>query len=156
MNDEKRKAAARQAYESYTSMRHLRSTSERTAILEAVLDRREAFTAAALGSDLTGRGFRVSRATLYNSLGLLEAAGIVSSRPTVSGGRSALLYELTDAGGVAFVLECCECGRRRTARDSALARSLLAKRFRSFSVTGIDVCVRGICGKCRSALRRKV
>lgn len=150
MNDDKRKAAARQALAAHIAARGLRSTPERNAILDRVLALRAPFSVVSLWTTMADEGFRVSRATLYNALHLFEEAGIVArSLQPSAGGKDAALWEIQTEKGVTITLLCSRCGRRRQIRDQALARQLAARRFQSFVATGIDICVRGTCSRCR-------
>jgi Fur family ferric uptake transcriptional regulator len=58
--------------------RKLRSTPERFAILDAVLQTQGHFDAESLYYRLISGGVKVSKATVYNTLGLLLSAGLVS------------------------------------------------------------------------------
>ncbi len=58
--------------------RNLRSTPERFAILDAVLQTQGHFDAESLYYRLISDGVKVSKATVYNTLGLLLNAGLVS------------------------------------------------------------------------------
>jgi len=60
------------------SQRKLRATPERFAILDAVLQTPGHFDADALYYRLISTGVKVSKATVYNTLGLLQECGLVS------------------------------------------------------------------------------
>ncbi len=149
MNDEKRRTAARKALEAHIASRGMRATPERFAILDSLMSLRVSFDVAALGEKLAADGFRVSRATLYNSLHLFEQAGIVARSRAGEADADARVWEIVADRGVTITLVCTRCGRRRNVRDQALTRQLMARRFSSFTATGIDVCVRGLCPRCR-------
>ena len=149
MNDEKRKSAAREALEAYIASRGMRTTPERRAILDSLMTMHGSFDVAALGERLEADGFRVSRATLYNALRLFEQAGIVGRDHAGEADAASRLWEIVSDRGVSIMLVCTRCGRRRSLRDQALSRQLSARRFASFTATGIDVCVRGLCARCR-------
>ena len=61
-------AAARVRFGAYLKSRRMRCTSERLAILDAVMEHPEHFSVEAFGERLEARGFHVSVATLYLSL----------------------------------------------------------------------------------------
>ena len=77
MNEDKRKGLAREALSIYIAEHHLRSTPERSAVLDKVLEMPSRFTVDELITAMEGGDFRVSRATVYNSVGLFAQAGIV-------------------------------------------------------------------------------
>ena len=82
-------------------------------------------------------------------LHLFEQAGIVARSRAGEADADARVWEIVADRGVTITLVCTRCGRRRNVRDQALTRQLMARRFSSFTATGIDVCVRGLCPRCR-------
>jgi Fur family ferric uptake transcriptional regulator len=56
----------------------LRATSERFAVLDAVLQSQGHFDAEALYYRMITKGIKVSKATVYNTLDLLQDCGLVS------------------------------------------------------------------------------
>ncbi len=150
MNEEKRKSSARMALEAYIASRPMRLTPERLAILDRIMDRRDAFSASSLGVSLADEGFRVSRATLYNTLRLFQESGIIERVPDMGTTPSeGTLWQVALDRNFSMTLVCTRCGSRRAVRDQALARQLSARRFASFVPSGIDICVRGLCSRCR-------
>ena len=57
---------------------NLKYTPERAAILDAIIERDSVFEADDLIQDLRERGFRVSKATVYRTIKLLQEAGIIT------------------------------------------------------------------------------
>ena len=154
MNDEKRKTWARNALAAYIADNGLRNTRERLAILDAVLESGDAFSVARLGEAVSAKGLRVSRATLYNALRVFADAGIVGRKiaaPQAAGAS----YGMAEQGSVAVSLVCKACGKRRAVRDTTPARVLASRHFGSFSVSAIEVCVSGLCSRCRSARKKQ-
>ncbi|MCM1521339.1 MAG: transcriptional repressor [Muribaculaceae bacterium] len=141
MNEEKRKSAALRLLNKHLQSHRLRTSSERLAILDKVLLLKLNFTPATVEDGLKDDGFRVSRATIYNTLHLFEEAGIVMCKDGV--------WELRGEDPVKITLVCSRCGRRKQVRDAALFRELAAKRFPSFTTSGIDITVSGSCLRCR-------
>ena len=64
------KAQAREILDQYLESNQHRKTPERYAILDAVFSMKGHFTLEALGAALEKKNFRVSRATLYNTIHL--------------------------------------------------------------------------------------
>lgn len=151
MNDDKRTRQLLKAYERHIAGSGMRSTPERLAIVEAISLQKGRFGIHGLSSALASRNFSVSRATLYNTLAMLTDAGIVARRQAVDDTReTGAMWEVADERRqVGITLVCTRCGRRRAARDPAIARQVLAKRFASFVTTGVDICVSGLCSRCR-------
>lgn len=155
MNDEKRKTSARNALAAYIAANGLRNTPERLAILNAMLELGDSFSVGELGDAVSAKGLRVSRATLYNALHVFAEAGIVGRRLSAQPGDGrSVAYGLAEQGSVAVCLVCKACGKRRAVRDTTLARVLAARHYGSFSVSGIEVCVSGLCSRCRSARKK--
>lgn len=151
MNDDKRSRQLMKAYERHIAASGLRSTPERLAIIEAISRQKGRFGIQALADTLATRNFSVSRATLYNTLAMLQEAGIVARRQAVGDTHeTGAVWEVADdRHQVGITLVCTRCGRRRAARDPALARQVIAKRFASFVTTGVEICVSGLCSSCR-------
>ena len=85
----------------------LRSTPERLAVLDAVMQSQGHFDAESLYYRLISGGARVSRATVYNTLGLLQQCGLVSkSRFAEKTSR----YEKVFGRPNHHHLVCLECG----------------------------------------------
>ena len=64
------KKRVRDILDEYLEANNHRKTSERYAILDAVYDMKGHFSLEELGTELEARNFRVSRATLYNTMRL--------------------------------------------------------------------------------------
>ena len=158
MNDEKRKAVARERLTAYIAAKGLRNTPERNAILEVALElgaaRNATFDIAGLHSRVDDKGLHLSRATIYNTVSLLTSAGILS-RYSTPGGATEWRLNAAESGAVSIMLVCSECGRQRRVRDTSLSQMLQARHFASFTTGSIDVCVNGICSGCRSGRNKR-
>ena len=150
MNDEKRKSEAETALRRYLSQHHLRCTPERLAVLGIVPDSRGSFTPADLLRSLSEKDFRLSQATVYNTLRLLEAAAMVRRRPSADGIDT---YECASRVDEHMTLVCSRCGRTRELRDAELAKALKLRRYPSFVISGFDLYIHGLCSRCRGGGR---
>ena len=150
MNDEKRKSDAEGRLLHYLTQHHLRRTPERLTILDSVVEMRGSFTPADLLQSLTESGFRLSQATVYNTLKLFEAAGIVRRRRTEDGVE---IYECASRADEHLTLVCSRCGRSTEFRDTELAKLLTLRRYSSFVMTGFDLYIHGLCSRCRGGGR---
>lgn len=150
MNEDKRKGLAREALSIYIAEHHLRSTPERSAVLDKVLEMPSRFTVDELITAMEGGDFRVSRATVYNSVGLFAQAGIVRKLHL-----SADTWEIAIEPPATVRLICESCGKVREVRDTQLFRTLSFKRYSSFAAKQFEVCVSGLCSRCQSNGKKK-
>lgn len=85
----------------------LRATPERFAILDAVLQSQGHFDAEALYYRMTTKGIKVSKATVYNTLDLLQSCGLVSKYRFA---ENTSRYEKAFGRPHHHHLICLECG----------------------------------------------
>ncbi len=150
MNEEKRKTDAADRLLHYLSQNHLRCTSERMVLLEKVTAMKGCFSPAELMLALADSDFRLSQGTVYNTLRLFEAAGVVRRRP---GEHGAEVYECASRVDEHIILCCTRCGRRREVKDAELLRILKLRRYPSFVASGFDLYIHGLCSRCRGGGR---
>lgn len=150
MNDEKRKSDAEERLRHYLSQHRLRCTPERLMILGKVVEMKDSFSPAQLLDALLGGDFRLSQGTVYNSLKLFDAAGIVRRRRSEDGVE---IYECASREDEHLTLVCSRCGRSRELRDAELVRYLKLRRYPSFVMTGFDLYIHGLCSRCRGGGR---
>ncbi len=144
MNEDKRKSLAHDALSRYITDHHKRCTPERFAVLDRILEMPAHFTIDELCAAIGSGGFRVSRATVYNSVTLFSQAGLLRR-----------LHLQPDTWEIALEqppvvrLVCRRCGKVREVTDRQLARSLALKRYQSFVPDSFEVCMTGYCTRCR-------
>ena len=95
-------------FREYLRSRRLRLTSERMELLHAVLRSPAHFDADGLAAIMHRRGRRISRATIYRTLSLLEQCGIL--RKSLFG-QDRGFYEPTLDHGHHDHVVCLSCGR---------------------------------------------
>lgn len=152
MNDDKRRALVHEALTRHIASHRLRSTPERFVVLDRMLDLPSHFTIDQLCESVVNGDFRVSRATVYNSVRLFAEAGIVQ--------KSVLMADTWEFTGEQrqshrVTLLCGKCGKVRDVRDVQLLRTLSLKRYPSFNIDNIEVCVRGLCNRCKTSAKPK-
>ncbi len=103
-----RTADALERFERFLEKRALRLTEARAAIVEAALARKGHYPIEDLIEDLKARGIRGSKATVYRTLPLLAAAGIL--RPAIVAGDTKS-YETTFGEEHHDHLICGRCGK---------------------------------------------
>ena len=100
--------AARETLSTYLrSSGTLRATPERFAILDAILETQGHFDADGLYFRLISGGMKVSKATVYNTLDLLQNAGLVSKYRFAEGSSR---YEKAFGRPHHHHLVCLQCG----------------------------------------------
>jgi len=92
MSNEEARVIVRQVFTEYLGSRSLRNTPERFAILDEIYSREGHFDIESLFNFMRNKNFRVSRATLYNTIDLLIDCKLVSKHKF---GRSQAQYEKT-------------------------------------------------------------
>jgi Fur family ferric uptake transcriptional regulator len=134
-----------QSFEGWLRERGSPSTSQRRRILEAIQAGPPHFGAEELSARLSKAGARVSRATLYRTLGSLEAAGVVRR---VELDADHAHYELAE-GEHHEHLVCESCGRIIEFSDAAVEKRLAAVlREHGFRARRHLVQVFGTCARC--------
>lgn len=104
---EEMKKKAMDTFAKFLSHEHYRSTTERFKVLEAVLNRPGHFNADELYAAMVLERQRISRATVYSTLELLEKAGLIVKH-NFRGGRS--YYEIGFDEPHHDHLICVKCG----------------------------------------------
>lgn len=150
MNEDKRKGVARETLRRYITDHHRRCTPERFAVLDTIMDMPAHFTIDELCDNIEGGDFRVSRATVYNTVLLLNEAGILRRLHTLAD-----TWEVALETQFAVRLVCRKCGKVRDVRDQQLWRTLTLKRYQSFVADNYEVCLSGYCSRCRPKDRKK-
>jgi len=124
----------------------LRATEPRRHIVQAIVEAPGHFDAETLRLRLKGRGRRLSRATIYRTLALLQGGGILRRVQLVEG---TLHYELARPSDPHHHLVCRRCGSIQEVTDAALTRALAeAARKSAFSPEEFSLRIRGLCARC--------
>ncbi len=122
-----------------------RKTPERYAILRKALEMNSHFEVDALHIALENDGYHVSRATVYNTVELLNKAGIL--RKNVFGQNSAI-YEVNRDNHIHLV--CRQCGKVREIENPHMAAYVMQLHPDNFIPDGFAITIYGICGDCSS------
>lgn len=141
----------RQKLLDYLRMNSLRSTPERLVLLETVYLTDAPFSAEDLSDQMQKSRMRISRATVYNNLGLFESAGLVRKVFV----DDQVLFERTDRSKGTIRMICGSCGKTVEVNDERLRRQIGEMRTRRFTMTGWSLNVYGMCSKCTTSLKGK-
>ena len=143
---------ARQILSDYVRVNSLRYTQERETLLDAIYLTEAPFSAEAMAKQMSEkRRMRVSRATVYNNLGLFERAGLVRKVYI----NEQVLFERTDRNRGVIRLLCSSCGKVTEMNDDRVKHQIEEMRTRRFTMTGWSLNVYGLCSTCMTALKRK-
>ena len=99
---------AKTIFTNYMESNNLRKTPERFAILEEIYKRTDHFDAEALYIHMKTQQYRVSRATVYNTLELLVACDLITKHQF---GKNLTQYEKSYGYKQHDHLICVECGK---------------------------------------------
>lgn len=143
---------ARELMLEFLRLNGLRNTPERQALIETVCMTDGPFKPESLLTSMAEeKKFRVSRATVYNNLNLLESAGMV--RKSCLNGQ--VRYEKAGSLKGKIRLICGGCGRITEMTDEKLRRQIEDMRKTRFTMTEWSLSIYGLCSKCSTALKRK-
>ena len=121
----------------------LRATRPRAAVLDALADEAGHLSAEDLTSVLAARDMRFARASIYNVLDDLAAAGLVM---LADAGPGRALYEVADEWHHHFV--CRECKRVTDVACVADARPCLQATLPRAVIDEAQIIFRGMCAEC--------
>ncbi|MDE5840130.1 MAG: transcriptional repressor [Muribaculaceae bacterium] len=120
-----------------------RKTPERFAILRKALEMNSHFEVDALHVAIENDGYHVSRATVYNTVELLEKAGIL--RKNVFGQNSAI-YEVNRDNHIHLI--CKRCGKIREIENPHIASHVMQLNPDNFIPDSFAITIYGVCGEC--------
>ena len=117
-NSEIKIEEVKKIFSNYLDKQHQRKTSERFAILEEIYRRSDHFDVESLYIHMKNNGYRVSRATVYNTLDLLVACNLVTKHQF---GMQQALFEKAYGYRQHDHLLCIDCGEVREFCDPRVA-----------------------------------
>ena len=136
----------------YLELNKYRKTPERYTILDAVYSTTGHFTLEELGDKLIDEyNFRVSRATLYNTLKLFMELRLVIRHRVQSTTRYEACY---DNNGHCHQV-CTMCGRVTEIQSQPVADAIKSLRTKRFHKDGFTLYIYGICSSCQAVATRK-
>lgn len=145
MSDEKTRMAAYSALTEFLERKRLRKTSERFHILDKILSMPGQFEVEDICKVMADDAYRVSRATIYNTLSLFDECGLIRRCPSTD---TRARYERAAYATSRFQLVCLQCGKIKDVKDAELARQISARRYSAFHPSEFSLMVYGICSKC--------
>jgi Fur family ferric uptake transcriptional regulator len=146
------KEIVRQMLTEYLQKNGHRKTPERYAILDTIYSIKGHFDIDTLYHYMENEGnFRVSRATLYNTIILLMDANLVIRHQFGNSSQ----YERAYKNRTHHHLICTECGKVTEFEDEKLKHVIAEAKLNKFTASHYSLYIYGMCGKCASIKRRK-
>ena len=152
MGDKNVKETVRQIFTEYLETNGHRKTPERFAILDTIYSINGHFDIDMLYSQMMNQeNFRVSRATLYNTIILLMDAKLVIKH--LFGNSSQ--YEKSFNIETHHHLICTQCGKVTEFQNETLKAAIANTKLNRFQMSHYSLYIYGICSKCAWAKRIK-
>lgn len=120
-----------------------RKTPERFAILRKAIELHSHFDVDTLHMAIENDGYHVSRATVYNTVELLEKAGILSKNVF---GQNTAMYEVKHDNHIHLV--CKRCGKIREIESAHIAGEVMQLDPEDFTPESFAITIYGVCGSC--------
>ncbi len=153
MKEENIRENVKEVFATYLKKHQYRKTPERFAILDYIYSKEGHFhfDAEMLFAAMQDN-YRVSLATIYNTLDLLEDINLIVKHK-FSG--QAAHYEKTFGSIAHSHLVCTQCGKVKEFTDKKIRTAIQAKSFSSFDVTHYSVYLYGVCKACRKKIEEQ-
>ncbi len=152
MDKDKTREVVKQIFTEYLTAKSCRKTPERYAILDYIYSEHGHFDMDSLYEAMNGRNFRVSRATLYNTMQLLTECKLVLKHQF---GSNLSYYERAYNNDFHHHLICVHCNHVEEYKDSDLKELIQGKKIKRFTPSHYSLYIFGICNKCAKILKQK-
>lgn len=145
-SSESTKNTVKQILSEYLTKHSMRKTPERFAILDKIYSIKGHFDVETIYSMLIEDNYHVSKATIYNNIGILLDCKLVIRHQF---GGSTTQYEKSYKAGVHNHFICTKCGIVKEFTDTNIKRAIHNKHIKDFTVESYTLYVYGICDKCK-------
>ena len=148
--DNKIRETVKQKFTEYLTANKCRKTPERYAILDMIYTEQRHFNMDSLYQAMNEKNFRVSRATLYNTMQLLIDCQLVLKHQF---GNVMAVYERAYNNDFHLHLICTECHKIQEYKDAKLKSMIRNEKIKQFMPVRYSLYVYGLCNIC--AQKRK-
>ncbi|MCL1937117.1 MAG: transcriptional repressor [Candidatus Azobacteroides sp.] len=145
------KEIVKKIFTEYLSENKCRKTPERFAILDLIYSDHRHFDMDTLYEAMNERNFRVSRATLYNTMQLLLDCKLVLKHQF---GQNMAFYERAYNNEFHHHLICTRCNKVQEYKDLELKKIIQNKKINRFTPTHYSLYIYGICSSCARGLKK--
>ena len=135
----------------FLEKKSLRRTPERMAVLDCILTINKHFTVEDLKQLMDDGPYRVSRATLYNTIELLLECEVL--RKNIFDGLTPQ-YEIRTAIPHSHLVCTC-CGKVKEVKDNTLTAFMNARKYTAFNTSYYKIVIYGTCSTCMRRLKRE-
>lgn len=153
MDNPKLRNQVKEEFTHYLTQHKHRKTPERFAILDHIYSTKGHFDMDSLYKSMMESNYRVSRATLYNTIELLLDCGLVIKHQF---GGNVSQYERAYGNENHDHIICTVCGEIRESKNSNLFTPAQQRKIKKFTVSYYSMYIYGICSKCSHAKRMEL
>lgn len=154
IDKEKIKETVKDKFTEYMTLKGYRKTPERYAILEQIYSLDSHFDIEMLYEIMSNsRCFRVSKATVYNTVELLLNCDLVVKHQF---GKTRSYYEKSYNNDNHYHLICTKCHEIRGVKSNDISRLIKNKKIAKFKPTHYNIYIYGICSTCSASQRKNI
>lgn len=153
MDNQKLRKQVKDEFMDYLTLHKHRKTPERFAILDHIYTSKGHFDMDSLYKSMIDVNFRVSRATLYNTIELLLDCGLVVKHQF---GANVAKYERAYGNENHDHIICTSCGEVWESKNGNLFTPAQQKKIKKFTVNYYSMYIYGICSKCSHAKKMQL
>ena len=150
--DNKIREIVKQRFTEYLTANKCRKTPERYAILDLIYSEPRHYNMDNLYQAMNEKNFRVSRATLYNTMQLLLDCHLVLKHQFEN---AMAVYERAYNNDFHYHLICTECHKVQEYKDAKLKLMIQNKKTKRFIPERYSLYVYGLCNICARKLKKE-
>jgi Fur family ferric uptake transcriptional regulator len=146
MEEQNHLDAANKIFMDFLTKKNLRKTSERFAILKLFYDTKNFLSVEIIFETMKNK-YRVSVATIYNTLELLLACHLIVKHQFL---QNQTFYERVCKSNLYFYKVCTACGKIKKFNDKNISIALCSKFDSRFTTQHQSLYIYGLCSDCKN------